>query len=75
MTMLTSMSARLADHDVCFHELAMSREAQQEPEASRAADNNRPSDTQLMDVFNGMEDAVRRQVAERAHPSLASRLR
>ena len=43
----------------------MSTEAQEVPEATHAADNNRPSHTQLMDLFDGMEDAVRRQVAER----------
>ena len=65
MTTLTSISARLADHYVSFCEIAMSRIVLQVPEAPYAADNNRPSDTQPMDVFDGMEDAVRRQVTER----------
>ena len=65
MAILNFIPAQLADHDVHFCEMAIAREAQQVPEAPHAVDNNRPSDTQLMDVFNGMEDAVRRQVAER----------
>ena len=65
MTTLNSISAWLADHSVCFREMAMSREAQQVPEAPCAAENNKLSDTQPMDVFDCMEDAVRRQVAER----------
>ena len=51
--------------------MAISREAEQVPEVPNAADNNRPSDTQLMDVFDGMEDAVRRQVAERLRGTTA----
>ena len=65
MATLNFISVWLADHDVCLHEMAMCREAQQVPEAPHTADNNRPSDTQPMDVFDGMEDAVRRQVAKR----------
>ena len=65
MTMMAFISARLADHDVHFHDMAVSKEAHQVPEAPHVTDNNRPSDTQLMDVFNSMDDVVRRQVAER----------
>ena len=65
MNMLNFIFAWLTDHDVHFHDMAMAREAQQIPEAPHALDNNRASYTQSMDVFDGMEDAVRRQVAER----------
>ena len=60
--MLNFISGWLADHDDRFHKMAVSREAQQVPEASCPADNNRPSDTQPMDVFDGMKDAVSREV-------------
>ena len=49
--------------------MAVSREAQQVPQNPCAAENNRPSDTQSMDVFDGMDDVVRRQVTERLQPA------
>ena len=59
MTTRNLISARLADHDVCFREMAVARETHQVPEAPHVVDNNRQSDTQPMDVFDSMEDVVR----------------
>ena len=44
MNMLNSISAQLADHDVRFCEIDISREAQQVPDTPHVADN-RPPDT------------------------------
>ena len=71
MTMLNSIAAWLDEHNVQLHEMAMSREALQVPEAPHAAESNRLSDTQTMDVFDSIEDAARRQVAERLRTTTA----